>query len=71
MFVHTAKGSGGTPRRQTTEEAALSLMTGWAIEAGLVTPEMSKALQYSSDQEAVAPMEGKTNREAVKKGKHC
>lgn len=33
MFVHAAKGSGGTPRRQTTEEAALSLLTGWAVEA--------------------------------------
>lgn len=33
LFVHAAKWSGGTPRRQTTEEAALSLMTGWAVAA--------------------------------------
>lgn len=31
--MHAAKGSGRTPRRQTPEEAALSLMTGWAVEA--------------------------------------
>lgn len=37
----------------------------------LVIPKLWLALQHCWDQEMVAPVEGKTNREAIKQSKYC